>query len=58
METKQFYNSGPLGEHTITDIMRYMNSDPNHPLKDGEFKEFWQSLSEQEKDEFRKSELK
>jgi hypothetical protein len=57
-EYKQFYGSGPMGENTITDIMRYMNSDPSRPLKEGEFKEFWQSLTEEEKDSYRKMELK
>jgi hypothetical protein len=43
-------------KNSITDILKFF-ADEEHPLKDGEFKEFWQSLSEEEKAEFKRSEL-
>lgn len=46
-----------MTENKITEIQAFLN-DPDHPFKQGEFKEFWQSLTDAEKDEFRKSDLK
>lgn len=43
-------------ENSISDIRAFL-TDPEHPLKDGEFKEFWQSLTEVDKIEFKTMEL-
>jgi hypothetical protein len=42
----------PLGENSISDIRRFF-SEGERPLEEREFILFWQSLTEQEKDEFR-----
>jgi hypothetical protein len=50
-------------ENSITEkyldhkIMKFFGSDPQHPLKEHEFAEFWKSLTDEEKDEFRKADL-
>ncbi len=44
-------------ENSIVDIKKYLST-PENPLTTKEFQEFWNSLSEEEKNEFRKSELK
>ena len=44
-------------ENSLTEIMKFFGSDPQHPLKDNEFAEFWKSLTDEEKDEFRKADL-
>jgi hypothetical protein len=44
--------------NSITDIMKFFATDAEPPLGPGEFKEFWQSLSEEEKNEFRKADLR
>lgn len=44
-------------QNTLTDIRRFFDETEDKPLKEGEFREFWQSLSEEEKDEFRKTKL-
>jgi hypothetical protein len=44
-------------ENSITEIMKFFASDPQHPLKEHEFAEFWKSLTNEEKDEFRKADL-
>lgn len=44
-------------ENSIVDIKRYLST-PENPLTTKEFQEFWASLSEDEKDEFKKAELK
>jgi hypothetical protein len=44
-------------ENSMRDIMNFLGSDPQHPLKDGEFGEFWRSLTDEEKDEFRRADL-
>jgi len=46
------------GENTMTEIMRFFDSTPGRPLKEGEFAAFWKSLSSEEKDEFRKARLR
>jgi hypothetical protein len=48
---------GISGENSMRDIMNFLGSDPQHPLKDGEFGEFWRSLTDEEKDEFRQADL-
>lgn len=42
--------------NTITDIKRYL-SDGENPPDNAEFMEFWNSLSDEEKDEFRNTPL-
>jgi hypothetical protein len=43
-------------QNSITDIKAYFEAgDP--PLKEKEFLEFWKSLSEEEKNEYRKADL-
>jgi hypothetical protein len=42
--------------NSIVDIKQYLSS-PEQPLTMAEFKEFWDSCTEKEKDEFRKMEL-
>lgn len=43
--------------NTIVEIRKYLNTD-GEPCSTREFMEFWESLTEEEKDEFRKTELK
>ena len=40
--------------NTIVEIKKYL-SDPEHPFTNKEFMEFWGELTEEEKDEFRRS---
>jgi len=45
-------------ENTIGDIRRFFSEGPGSmPLKQGEFIEFWQSLSEEDKIAFKKADL-
>lgn len=44
-------------ENSLREIMDFLGSDPQHPLKDGEFSDFWKSLTDEERDEFRKADL-
>lgn len=46
------------GQHrnTIVDIKKYLSTSEN-PLTTKEFQEFWNSLTEEEKEEFRTTEL-
>lgn len=44
------------GKNTIVDIKKYLSTESN-PLTMAEFNEFWTSLSEEEKEEFRTTEL-
>lgn len=44
------------GRNTMIDIRDFLATSGN--LKEGEFKEFWDSLTEEEKEEFRTSPLK
>ena len=46
-----------LIENTIPDIREYFERGVR-PLKPGEFIEFWKSLSDEEKEEFRRTPLK
>lgn len=47
------------GENSITEIRKFFEMGKHgRPLKENEFVEFWKSLSEQEKEEFRKTDLK
>ena len=46
------------GENSISDIRRFFEEDADPPLKQGEFVEFWKSLTEEEKHEFRITPLK
>ena len=43
--------------HTLGELMKYLST-PGNKVSSSEFQEFWKSLTEEEKDEFRKSELK
>lgn len=49
------WNTGE-NRNAITDIKLFFDSE-DAPLKEYEFKEFWMSLSEEEKAEFRKADL-
>jgi hypothetical protein len=51
-----FHNSAAIGENSITAIREYFTRDAE-PLKEHEFVDFWKSLSEAEKDEFRRADL-
>lgn len=42
--------------NTIAQIRKYLNTD-GEPCSTREFMEFWESLTEEEKDEFRKTKL-
>jgi hypothetical protein len=44
-------------ENSLREIMDFLGSDPQHPLKDGEFGEFWKSLTDEERNEFRQADL-
>lgn len=44
-------------QNSILDLKRYLGT-PERPVNNTEWIEFWKSLSDEEKDEFRKSELK
>jgi hypothetical protein len=43
--------------HTLGELMKYLST-PENKVSSSEFQEFWKSLTEEEKDEFRKAELK
>jgi len=43
--------------NTIVEIKKYFMSPGQPPLSNKEFMEFWGELTEQEKDEFRRTEL-
>lgn len=47
-ETKQ--------ENSISNIRAFL-TDPQNPFKQGEFAEFWKSLTDEEKTEFKTAEL-
>lgn len=44
-------------ENSIVEIKKYL-SDGGEPLSTKEFHEFWGSLTQEEKDEFKRAELK
>jgi hypothetical protein len=44
-------------ENSIVDIKRYLST-PENPLSNAEFTEFWNSLTVEEKNEFKRAELK
>jgi hypothetical protein len=44
------------GENTISQIREFLTGD--RPLKQGEFVEFWKTLTEEEKHEFRNADLR
>lgn len=44
-------------KNSLTDIKRFLGSDGN-PVSNTEFSEFWKSLSNEEKDEYKNAELK
>ena len=44
------------GENTIVELKKFLAT-PDHPVAMEEFKEFWDSLSEEEKKEFKRTEL-
>lgn len=43
--------------NSIVDIKKYLSTSDN-PLSTKEFQDFWNSLTEEEKNEFKKTELK
>jgi hypothetical protein len=43
-------------QNTVTQIREFLTGDI--PLKQGEFVEFWKSLTDEEKDEFRHADLR
>ena len=45
-------------ENTIPEIRDFFDETPGMPLKPMEFIEFWRSLSDKERSEFRKANLK
>lgn len=51
-EKKDEYNL-----NSIVDLKKYLST-PEHPLTTKEFQEFWTSLTEEEKAEFRNTKLK
>lgn len=44
--------------NTIVEIKKYFMTPGQPPMTNKEFMDFWGSLTEEEKDEFRKTELK
>lgn len=44
-------------ENDMLEIKQFFDNTPGLPLKEGEFKDFWMSLSKEERDEFRKQKL-
>lgn len=44
------------GENSIMDIKKYLHTEEN-PLSMAEFNEFWKLLTEEEKEEFKNTEL-
>lgn len=42
--------------HSLPDLMRFLST-PEHPITSAEFNEFWRSCSDQEREEFRSTEL-
>jgi hypothetical protein len=43
--------------NSMVDVKKYLST-PDQPVSMEEFKQFWESLTEEEKDEFRKTDLK
>lgn len=50
-------NQGAKGENSITEIREFFMTEDS-PLKEHEFRDFWVALSDEEKSEFRKAELR
>lgn len=46
----------PESENTIIDLKKYLSTEEN-PLSMAEFNEFWKSLSEEEKTEYKTTKL-
>lgn len=44
-------------ENKLVEIKQYLST-PENPLTTAEFQEFWNSLTDEEKDEFRRTELR
>jgi hypothetical protein len=44
--------------NSIVELKKYFSTEGQAPLSTKEFQEFWNSLTEEEKEEFRVSELK
>jgi len=44
------------GENSIVDLKKYLST-PESPVEMSEFKDFWASCSDEEKDEFKNTEL-
>jgi hypothetical protein len=45
----------PVG-NTLTDLMKFLST-PDRPVGSAEFQEFWKSLADEEKEEFRRAKL-
>lgn len=51
-------DNGPKEQrNTLGELMKFFSTEDN-PVGSGEFKTFWESLSDEEKDEFKNAELK
>lgn len=46
----------PEQENSIVDLKKYLGT-PDRPVSSGEMSEFWKSCTDEEKAEFKKSEL-
>jgi folate-dependent tRNA-U54 methylase TrmFO/GidA len=46
----------PEGENSIVDLKKYLAT-PENPVPNQEFKDFWESLTEAEKKEFKQTKL-
>lgn len=43
--------------NSLPELMRFLST-PDRPVKSAEFQEFWKELTDEEKDEFKNTELK
>lgn len=42
--------------NSLVEIMHFLST-PDRPVKSGEFQEFWKTLTDEEKDEFKRADL-
>jgi hypothetical protein len=57
LEVKILNLFGKKEGNSIVDIKKYLST-PEKPITNAEFTSFWNSLTEEEKQEFKKTELK
>lgn len=50
-------DNGAPKENTLAEIMKYLST-PERKVSSAEFQEFWKTCSEEEKQEFKRAELK